>query len=97
MPTPKCFAGVPAFPNDVPVAKLQRLQLSKLLSGDKAESEALFEACTGFGFFLLDLRGCEEGDFLLEETEVAFDISQEFYASSDEEKPKFPLLPSNLG
>ena len=97
MPTPKCFAGVPAFPDDVPVAELQRLELSKLLSGDKAESEALFEACTGFGFFLLDLRGCEEGEILLKETEAAFDISQEFYALSDEERTKFPLLPSNLG
>ena len=97
MPTPKCFARVPAFPNDVPIAELQRLELSKLLSGDKAESKALHEACAGFGFFLLDLRGCSEGNTLLEETEVAFDISQELYASSDEEKSKYPSLPSNLG
>ena len=97
MPTPECFAKVPPFPDHVPTARLQRLDLGKLLSGDEAESQALFEASAGLGFFLLDLRGCEQGETLLRETEAAFNISQEFYASSDEEKSRFPLLPSNLG
>lgn len=97
MPTPECFAKVPPFPNDVPTVNLQRLQLRNLLSGDEAESEALFEACVGLGFFLLDLRGCGEGESLLKETEEGFSIGQEFYALSDEEKSKFPMLPSNLG
>ena len=97
MPTAECFAKVPPFPNDVPTVELQRLELGKLLSGDESESKALFEACASLGFFLLDLRGCTEGETLLKETETAFNIGQEFYASSDEEKSKFPLLPGNLG
>lgn len=97
MPTPESFGKIPPFPDDVPTVKLQRLELRKLLSGDEAESEALFEACTGLGFFQLDLRGCAEGETLLKETEAGFNISQEFYALSDEEKSKFPLLPANLG
>ena len=97
MPTLECFNKVPPFPNDVPTVELQRLKLSKLLSGHEAESKVLFDGCTGPGFFLLDLRGCTEGETLLKETEAVFDISQEFYALSDEEKSRFPLLPSNLG
>ena len=97
MPTAECFAKVPPFPNDVPTFELQRLELRKLLSGDETESKALFEACTSLGFFLLDLRGCSDGETLLKETEAGFNISREFYASSDEEKSKFPLLPGNLG
>ena len=97
MPTPESFAKVPSFPNDVPTVTLPRLDLGKLLSGDEAQSEALFEAYTGLGFFQLDLRRCAEGETLLKETEAGSNISQEFYALSDEEKSKFPLLPSNLG
>ena len=97
MPTAECFAKVPPFPNDVPIVELQRLKLRKLLSGDETESKALFESCAGLGFFLLDLRGCSDGESLLKETEAGFNISQEFYALSDEEKAKFPLLRGNLG
>ena len=97
MPTPESFAKVPPFPDHVSTIGLPRLQLRKLLSGDEAESKALFEACTGLGFFLLDLRECPEGETLLKETEAGFDNSQEFYALSNEEKSTFPLLPSNLG
>lgn len=97
MPTPESFAKVPPFPDDVPTVKLQRLELGKLLAGDEAESEALFGACAGLGFFLLDLRGCDDGETVLKETEAGFKIGQEFYALSDEERSKFPLLPSNLG
>ncbi|CAD6565604.1 MAG: hypothetical protein ASARMPRED_007367 [Alectoria sarmentosa] len=98
MPTPECFTRIPPFPDDVPTVELQRVELRKLLSsGDAAESDALFEACTGLGFFRLDLRGCAEGESLLKETEAAFDVGREFYALSDEEKSRFPLLPSNLG
>ena len=97
MPTAECFAKVPPFPNDVPTVELQRLELRKLLSGDETESKALFESCAGLGFFLLDLRGCSDGETLLKETEAGFNISREFYALSDEEKAKFPLLPGNLG
>ena len=97
MPTPECFAKVPPFPNNVPTLELHRLKLRQLLFGDEAESQALFEACALLGFFLLDLRGCAEGETLLKETEAGFTICQDFYALSNEEKSKFPLRPSNLG
>ena len=77
MPNPEAFAKVPPFPNDVHTVKLQRLELRKLLSRDAAESEAMFEVCTGLGFFLLDLRRCAEGETLLKEIEAGFKISQE--------------------
>lgn len=58
MPTNEAFANVPPFPGDVFTVELPRLELSKLLSGNEAESKALFKACAGLGFFLLDLRNC---------------------------------------
>ena len=97
MPTAECFAQVPPFPNDVRTVELRRLQLGMLLADDESGSKALFEACAGLGFFLLDLRGCDDGDSLLRETEAGFEISREFYASGDDEKSRFPLLRGNLG
>lgn len=97
MPTTESFAKLPPFPDDVPMVTPQRLELSKLLSGYEADSETLFEACASLGFFLLDLRGCTEGETISKENEAGSNIGQDFYALSDAEKSKFPLLPSNLG
>ncbi|KAF6225205.1 hypothetical protein HO133_010402 [Letharia lupina] len=97
MPTTESFAKSLPFPDDLPTVTHQRLELSKLLSGDEADSETLFEACASLGFFLLDLRGCTEGETILKETEAGFNIGQDFYALSGAEKSKFPLLPSKLG
>ena len=45
------------FPEDVPTIELEKISLSKLLNGDEAESERVFEICkmTGRGFFYLDM------------------------------------------
>lgn len=97
MPTAEYFAQIPSFPDDVPIANIPRISLSKLQAKDVAASQSLFEAATDTGFFLLDLNGSPTGDHLLKETETAFETSKAFYGCSLEEKSKFPMLPSNLG
>jgi isopenicillin N synthase-like dioxygenase len=41
------------------LANLPTISYEKLLKHDVAESASLFEACTGWGFFYLDLRATE--------------------------------------
>ena len=43
------------FPEDVPVIELEKISLCKLLNGDEAEAERVFNICTTTGFFYLDL------------------------------------------
>jgi isopenicillin N synthase-like dioxygenase len=50
------FHDLPPFPNDVPIAPLLRISLSKLVAGDQGEIHRLWEACSQLGFFYLDLR-----------------------------------------
>lgn len=44
-----------SFSGDVPTAQLFKVSLQKLLAADGVESDALYEFCKTFGFFLLDL------------------------------------------
>ncbi|XXG95200.1 hypothetical protein Hte_001460 [Hypoxylon texense] len=55
----------PPFPEDIPTVDLQTIALSKLLDGDAAEQDRVFEACVGRGFFYLDLSGCSAGSTIL--------------------------------
>jgi hypothetical protein len=56
------FYPVP-FPDDVPVAELEKISLSKILNGGRSECDRLFKTCTEVGFFYLDmldhLAGCQ--------------------------------------
>ena len=51
------FPDLPPFPEDVPMAPLLRISLSKLTQGDQEEVDKLWQACCELGFFYLDLRG----------------------------------------
>ncbi|OCL14623.1 hypothetical protein AOQ84DRAFT_19441, partial [Glonium stellatum] len=55
-PSDVAFPGIPPFPKDVPTAPLLRIQLKKLLEGDKEEEERCWRACCELGFFYVDLR-----------------------------------------
>lgn len=97
MPSTHAFSNTPAFPGDVPTIDLPRIDLQKLSSGDKTETDALFKTCTETGFFLLHLKGADGGNDLLKEVEDAFQLSKSFFTSPEHDKSKFPRLPSNLG
>ncbi|KAI1371458.1 putative oxidoreductase [Hypoxylon crocopeplum] len=55
----------PPFPEGIPTVELQTIALSKLLAGDAAEQDRVFNACVGRGFFYLALDGCPEGETIL--------------------------------
>lgn len=43
------------FPDDVPIIKLEKVSLSKLVNGNSAEARRVFDIYTTTGFFYLDM------------------------------------------
>ncbi|KAI1137645.1 Clavaminate synthase-like protein [Hypoxylon sp. FL0543] len=52
---------LPAFPNHLPQALIQRISLASLIERDPAAQSELWEACRTHGFFYLDCTTCEFG------------------------------------
>ena len=77
------FNRVPTFPRDVPTIDLRCLSYTKLMAGDVFESEGLFQSCKENGFFLLDLRGSDEGHKMLEHAEFAFQLNEALMTKAD--------------
>ncbi|KAI7534399.1 Clavaminate synthase-like protein [Hortaea werneckii] len=67
------FDDLPPFPENIPTAPLLRLNLNRLLQGNKQETEKLWNACRDIGFFYLDLRNGQAGkrDSVQEEDDEA--------------------------
>ena len=59
------------FPADAPIAHLENISLSKLLSNDAAEAQRLFDVCTDTGFFYLDMMDHPVGKTMWEDACVA--------------------------
>ncbi|KAI9755690.1 MAG: hypothetical protein M4579_004188 [Chaenotheca gracillima] len=59
-------------------------------SASESESERLFAASKQLGFFYLDLRGCSEGEALLEDADRLFGVGEELFAGmSPEDKETY--------
>ena len=93
MPRASHFNQHPAFPEDVALADLPRLSLTKLLENDAFESNQLFRACKETGFFLLDLTGSGAGETMLDDAEKVFDLSRMIFGLESEELERFPFKP----
>ncbi|RMX72420.1 hypothetical protein D0869_14638 [Hortaea werneckii] len=67
------FDDLPPFPENIPTAPLLRLNLNRLLQGNKQETEKLWNTCRDIGFFYLDLRNGQAGkrDSVQEEDDEA--------------------------
>ncbi|KAH9988515.1 Clavaminate synthase-like protein [Xylariaceae sp. FL0662B] len=76
MPSTKLFEGIPAFPDDIPVAQISTISLSGLRAGDAGVAESLLSSAQKLGFFLLDLRNDNIGNDLIEEMDDLFDLSK---------------------
>ena len=85
------FNSNPPFPNDVPIAKLRNISLTNLRNGSELESEALFDACKEDGFFVLDLRGDEMGEKILDQAGKLFDLGKDLFDLPYDTKMKFPM------
>ena len=82
------FDECPPFPADVPTAQLAYVSLAKLKAGDKVESEALYKACQGAGFFRLQLEHDPSGEQLLEDVDKLMDVGEKLFDLPFEEKMK---------
>ena len=89
MASPFEFAQYPPFPEDVPVAKIERISLGKLLGGDQGESDLLWHCCRTSGFFLLDCQTHRSGEYLLNGVSELRRISEELFDLNQDEKSKF--------
>lgn len=83
----------PPFPCDVPTAQLSKVSLRKLLSADRAESDALYESCKASGFFLLDLTATPQGEEILQDVVKAFDMAEALFELGVEEKREYSMKP----
>ena len=93
MPTADYFSKCVPFPSDQPIFDLECLSYTKLKANDVFESAKLYQASRGCGFFLLNLRGSEEGERMLEYAEKAFDISGEVHKMQPDELKKYAFQP----
>lgn len=89
------FPGLPPFPNDVPTAPLLRLSFGKLLAGDAAEYNRLFEASVDIGFFYLDLQDSEQGRSLLGDADDLFRVGEKLFELPLEEKMLYDFSAQN--
>lgn len=79
----------PPFPSDLPTASLESISLSRLQSGDAAESSKLFDSCRNLGFFYLDLTGCQLGERVICLAESLHELQQEFFALPHQDKDQY--------
>ncbi|KAL8658847.1 MAG: hypothetical protein Q9226_000737 [Calogaya cf. arnoldii] len=93
MPTEEYFARFPPFPSDVPVVQLECLSFTKLLANDTAERQRLFQACQDIGFFLVNLRGTDEGETMLKHAERAFKLTEQIHKLDQDELKQYAFKP----
>ncbi|KAH8820729.1 hypothetical protein F5884DRAFT_58795 [Xylogone sp. PMI_703] len=84
------------FPEDVRTAPIATVVLSKLLDGDHVEGQKVLAACKTHGFFYLDMRGCREGESLLDESERLRQLAVKAFSLPLEEKMKFRMASGSL-
>lgn len=80
---------VEELPTDLAVAELEIIHFNRLQAGDEAESAKLFKACTGQGFFYLDLQDVDPA--ILESIEQVYQLDEDLYNLPDEEKLRFDV------
>lgn len=83
--------GVSSIP-----ARLETLSFTKLLSGDKAEIERLLVSCQSDGFYYLDLRDWNNGEFM-RLLDSLNEIMQKWFELPLEEKEKAEALSDAQG
>lgn len=96
MPTQEYFDRIPPFPSKLPVLPLSKISLEGLKNNTTEEVEELFEACQKWGFFLLDLRGSDEGATLLQDAEGMFDLTTQLSTLGQETLKSYTYKPPDF-
>ncbi|KAL8736135.1 MAG: hypothetical protein Q9181_002525 [Wetmoreana brouardii] len=65
------------FPNDMPIADLEKISLYKLLNDDEDEAQRLFKVCKETGFFYLDMMDHPKGKQMWEDACTACRAGQD--------------------
>ncbi len=79
----------PPFPTDITTAPLVAVSLSKLESGDQAESQAFYDASKNLGFFYLKLEGSSLGESVVQGAEQLHQVQLEFFKRPQSEKEEY--------
>ncbi|RAH55963.1 oxidoreductase [Aspergillus piperis CBS 112811] len=96
MPTQEYFDQIPPFPSELPVVSLSKISLEGLKNNTTEEVEELFEACQQWGFFLLDLRGSDEGAALLQDAEGMFELTTQLSTLGQETLKSYTYKPPDF-
>lgn len=75
--------SIPSFPTDIPTANISSVDYNRLLDGDQHESQKVFDAARGYGFFYLSNANID-ADFM-------FDLANETFKLPLDEKMKFEM------
>ncbi|PYH38799.1 oxidoreductase [Aspergillus neoniger CBS 115656] len=96
MPTQGYFDRIPPFPSDLPVVSLSKISLERLKNNTTEEVEKLLKACQKWGFFLLDLKGSDQGHTLLQDAEAMFELTTQLSALSHETLKSYTYKPPDF-
>ncbi|KAL4941421.1 hypothetical protein BDV06DRAFT_236040 [Aspergillus oleicola] len=89
MASTKLFESAPPFPDSLPVAKLLKISLSSLISGDPASANAVLTSCRTLGFFQLDLADTAIGEAMIRLVDSIFPIIYETMDLPLDQKMKY--------
>ncbi|KAM4065029.1 2OG-Fe(II) oxygenase superfamily protein [Hirsutella rhossiliensis] len=77
MASEKLFRDIPPFPENVPTMPMHTVSLAGLNSRDEKTAQQALDACQELGFFLVDLRGDELGEAVMEEIDHLFAVGKD--------------------
>ena len=92
MITKSYFEDLPPFPDDIPVAPIARISLTKLLASDPTESAAVLHATRTAGFFYLDMRNDKSGENILTESESLVSLASTAFKAPMAAKEEYALV-----
>ncbi|KAK4634261.1 2-oxoglutarate-dependent dioxygenase [Fulvia fulva] len=81
----------PPFPEsaEFPTIDLETISLARLQDGDPRELDRVFEACKSWGFFYLELPGCEQGDTIANGADDICRVAEKVFHLPLDEKLKY--------
>lgn len=93
MASQKKFQDIPLFPSDLPVVDMSVIPLQGLLALDPTTVAELATVSKDLGFFLIDLRGHDIGEKLINDIDRLFDVSKDLFDLPDDIKTKYAVIP----